>query len=282
MNKRALAAAAFTLSVLYASDTPMITPNELIPALEASNIPILHDQPICFLFAHGLGGTRNNVHYYHKHNIVRQPFFSFNFPDAFEGVINYKETSLAQENEIAAFKDAFDDVCQEIEYQTGRTPQIVLTGVSRGASSIITFMATHNPQNVCALVLESPFDAVHSIIRGILKKVGISHAERLEKFVHSLATKPYKKYDRFAPTPLDMIPFIQNKDLPILIICSKKDELIPWDSSYRLHEEFKKHNFTNVHIFVSSHGKHVRILEDRCANLYKQAADTFYQRYLNI
>ncbi len=275
----ALTLASYGLEGVCLSDLPF---NKVVPEITDSCLTITQDRPICFMFAHGRGGNKNNVNYYHRHTIVRSPFFSFNFPDAANGVINYNETSLAQENEIHALKEAFDQVCTEYESKLGTSPKIVLTGVSRGASSVITFMATHNPENVCALVIESPFDAVHSIITGILRKIGLSKSEGLHKLGHKIMAKVHAKYDKHAPTPRDMIQNIKNKDLPILIICSRKDELVPWDSSYRVFEEFQKQGFNNVHILITSHGKHVKILEGRCAPFYKEGVDSFYKGYLNI
>jgi len=282
--KQSLLVISFILSTTYITyaKKPTVITDQIIPAITLDTISSTPETPLYFLFAHGLGGHKGNVHYYHKHTIVRDPFWSFNFPDARDGIINYKETSLAQGHEIEALKEAFETFCQETFTKSGCIPNIVLTGASRGASSIITFMGTHNPTNVSALVIESPFDTMDSVIIGLLSKIGLGKSEGLRKLGHKILKKNYPKYDKDAPTPLSMIPHIRNKDLPILIICSKKDELIPWTSSYRLYEEFKKHGFTNVHIFISSRGKHVRILEDRYAHLYKEAVDTFYKKYLRL
>lgn len=282
MDKNTLFALTLAASGVEGMSQPDFPLNTVVPQIPDSSYSITQSDPTCFVFAHGRGGNKHNVHYYYRHSIVRSPFFSFNFPDAANGIINYKETSLAQENEICAFKEAFDQLCVEYESKFGILPKVVLTGVSRGASSIITFMATHNPENVCALVIESPFDAVHSVITGILRKVGLSKSKKLHKLGHFIMAKVHAKYDKNAPTPLDMIPYIKNKKLPILIVCSREDELVPWDSSYRVFEEFKKQGFENVHILINSHGKHVRILEGRCADVYKCTADTFYKCYLNL
>jgi len=234
------------------------------------------------VFAHGSGGHKGNVHYYHRHTIVRDPFFSFSFPDARDGIFNFKESNLAQANDIAALKEAVDTLNQEIYHTLGFEPHIVLTGVSRGASSVITYMGTHNPTNVRALVIESPFDTIDSIIIGLLSKIGLGKSEGLRKLGHKLVKKYHALYDKDAPTPLAMVQHIRNKELPILIVCSKKDELIPWTSSYRLYEEFINQGFTNAHIFISSRGRHVKLLEDRYAHLYKEAVDIFYKKYLSL
>jgi alpha-beta hydrolase superfamily lysophospholipase len=269
-----------TTYVLQGANKPVVITNQLIPEITTSQQNMRLEHPTYFIFAHGSGGHKGNVHYYHRHTIVRDPFFSFNFPDARDGSFNFKESNLAQSSDIAALKDAVDTVCQETQNSLGVEPNIVLTGASRGASSIIAFMGTHNPTNISALVIESPFDTVDSIIVGLLAKIGLGKSEGLRKLGHKIVKKYHAKYDKDAPSPLDMVQHIRNKELPILIICSKKDELIPWTSSYRLYEEFKNQGFTHVHIFISSRGKHVKILEDRYAHLYKEAVDAFYKKYV--
>ena len=121
-------------------------------------------QEIYYLFSHGLADSHKQAFKYaesvHKQKpyIVKQPLITFDYPDVSSSIfrVNRFKTSLAQENEIA---------CLAHHYFTKLShEQSVLVGVSRGASALINFMGLYNPENVCALILESPFDTVESIV----------------------------------------------------------------------------------------------------------------------
>ncbi len=76
---------------------------------------------VWYLFSHGVADTYKQAYKYAKtykigenthHNtqyLIKRPFVNFNYPDAYEGFprINRKETSFAQDNEIARLKLAF-------------------------------------------------------------------------------------------------------------------------------------------------------------------------------
>jgi dipeptidyl aminopeptidase/acylaminoacyl peptidase len=79
--------------------------------------------------------------------------------------------------------------------------------------------------------------------------------------------------------PIDAIKNIHNKDLPILIICSQEDTLVPWTSSYRLYTECLKQAFTNVRLFIAKHGGHCRISSGASKDEYKQVMTDFCKHH---
>jgi len=90
--------------------------------------------------------------------------------------------------------------------------------------------------------------------------------------------KIFCRYKRNGIRPIDMISDIR-KDLPILIICSKEDPLVPCHSSIKLYQKFKKFGYSSVHLFVADHGKHSRILCDQSGNTYQAVVHAFYEKY---
>ena len=251
-----------------------------------SSIFNIHAQ-VWYLFSHGLAGTYKQAYKYAKtykigkktyHNtryLINRPFITFNYPDAYEGFlhINRKETSFAQDNEIYRLKLAFEKTVQYAKKKGTDKKKIVIFGLSRGASVALNFMALYNPPEVKALVLESPFDAVSTIIDNQRKQL---HLEWLshdtgEYIMESI----FRRYDRNGIRPIDMVSSIR-KDLPVLIICSKEDSFTPWHSSMQLYQKFKEFGHSSVHLFVVDHGKHSRILGDQDGNTYQKIVHTFY------
>jgi len=154
--------------------------------------------------------------------------------------------------------------------------EIVIFGLSRGASAALNLMALYNPPQVKALVLESPFDTVGSIIDNKRKQL---HLEWLSHDTGEyIMEKIFRHYNRNGIRPIDMVSDIR-KELPILIICSKEDPLVPWYSSIQLYKKLKESGHLSVHLFLADHGKHSRILCDQDGNTYQAVVHAFYEKY---
>ncbi len=243
-----------------------------IPGITGKN------QSTHYLFAHGLGATERQASYYRDKHVILTPYHTFSFPDAENGILDYSKTSLAQDNEIECLKKAYDDICIKTKL---RKPNIVLSGMSRGASTIINFMGKHNPKKIKALVLESPFDSMESVLQQKLKTYWLSWLPfglglELAQWV---AKNRYGQYNPDGLQPIDHITKIKNKNLPILFIYSKEDILIPWESTYSLFKACKKAGFSAVHAIIIEHGSHGYLLEDKSHHEYTQALHAFYQKY---
>ena len=62
---------------------------------------------------------------------------------------------LAQDGDIDALLKTYNE-----HVEKHPDTHIILYGASRGAATICTFIAKHQPQNIAALVLEAPFDSI--------------------------------------------------------------------------------------------------------------------------
>ncbi len=241
---------------------------------------------IQYLFSHGLADTYKQAYqyaktykiggkvYHNKHYIIDNPF-SFNYPDARKGIlrVNPLKTSLSQNNEIAHLKLKVEEIARKKKIGNG---EIVIFGISRGASTAFNFMALHNHHAVKALILESPFDAMASIIDNKRKRW---HLEWLSPdFGQFLLESIFWKYKRNGIRPIDLAGAIR-KDLPILIICSKEDQLVPYQSSVKLYKKLKESGHQAVHLFIADHGKHAKIWPGKDSNKYQKAVHSFYAKY---
>ena len=82
--------------------------------------------------------------------------------------------------------------------------------------------------------------------------------------------------------PINSVVKIKNKQLPILIVCSKEDTLIPWTSSERLYKKFKEEGFVNCELVVVDRGPHGNILFaiDGDGQKYHDAVQAFYKNII--
>ncbi len=252
-------------------------------------IPNESNQPtekITSLFSHGIADTRLQAYKYaqitpngfpndnylinNRHHIL----ISFNYPDAGKSYhINRKETSLAQKNEVKALDDAHGN----IDNQFG----VVGLGVSRGASAFLVWLGTHpdesKVQNIRALVLESPFDSIDSVLRCVIGEK-LYKSPRIRAFSHSLVRFFFSKYDKNYITPIEAAPNVP-KNIPILIICSEEDTRVPADLSKKLYDALRATGHDEVHFVKLKHGAHGKLIEGAASETYRNVVHAFYKKY---
>lgn len=246
---------------------------------------------ITSLFSHGIAASKRQAfkyaqitptrEYNDRHIINNQHHIlvSFNYPDAGESYhINRKETSLAQANEVQALHEAHIN----IEDEAG----IVCLGVSRGASALIVWLGTHpdasKVQNIRALILESPFDSIDSVLRHIIGE-SLYKYNTFRSFSHGLVKFIFSKYDKNFITPLEAAINVP-PHIPILIVCSAEDTRVPASLSKRLYDEltraaFLKNGNSRVHFVKLKTGAHGKLIEGKDSGSYRNAVHAFYKKY---
>ena len=255
---------------------------------------------IVYLFAHGLYANQNLAHYYaqvpditsqiqknqlhaqtksgYKHIwqlqnptddlfwIIKDPFYTFNFPDAARG-FDGTQTSLAQENEIQTLAN---------EYEKIKHNKIVLVGMSRGASTILNFLGTRAARSVVAAVVESPFDSVIETLDTLCKIAGVDWIPLLIR--HTSPNLFFSKFDSKGVFPIKVAHNI-NKELPLLIIASLEDTLIPAANSASIYFKLRDCGHQNVYFLLLDKGSHAYLLENDDAPIYFDAVHAFYKKY---
>ena len=212
---------------------------------------------IVTIFAHGLGGDKTQGHYYHinsrQNGFIEGNLETFNFKD----YLNPRSSCLGQTADIAILQET------SVKFK-----KVILVGVSRGAATIANYAGTEQPNNVMALILESPFDTIESIVK------------HLEATASSIVFKPsmYPNYDRNGIHPIDSM-HKTSVHIPILLICSKKDVLIPASSTTLLYKKLLLAGHTKIHILVLDQGKHANILWGDQGYIYKNVVHAFYKEY---
>lgn len=198
--------------------------------------------------------------------IIQKPFFSFNFPDASRTGFDRSQTSLGQENEIVTLSNAHKKIPHN---------KIILMGMSRGASTIINFLATRHPTNIAAAILESPFD---SIIDTLVTHCGSSWVSYLPRLLYTSPNVIFGKFDPKGIFPINVVNKI-DYNLPIFIVASLQDSFIPAFNTATLYLKLRESGHQHVYFLLLNKGVHGYLLEDDDAYLYIDAVHAFYQKY---
>ena len=237
------------------------------------------------LFSHGVGGNYKQAYKYR--DVIPYPLKTFDYPDAFhfpkllprtlKNIPRCTQTSLAQENELNYFIEQFDKLEQELQEEHGNDYNIVLYGLSRGASVLILFMALYPEKlsHVSAVIMESPFCSVGKVISNF------RHRFYLKRFIsqsmgHRILESIFMKYNRNYPSPATFTHNINNHNIniPILIIASQKDKIVPFESSKKLYDILAT---KDVHFLELEDGEHACLLQSS----QKKHMTKYIQHFLN-
>lgn len=237
------------------------------------------------LFSHGIADTWKQVRQYAKsypkqdtfhHNeryLINTPYATFNYPDATDRFyrVNYNETSFGQENEIGRLHNAYLKTIEHFD-----NCDIILWGLSRGASNLAIFAGRYQLDKVKAIVLESPYFAMSEVIISIMERknlswLPLSYGETLAEFI-------FKKYTRHGYSPANCVENIC-KDTPIFITCSQEDDLVPYTSSINIYKKLVQCGHKHAYIFITEHGKHAAILQGPDGEKYQYVINAFYKKY---
>lgn len=231
------------------------------------------------LFSHGLVDSGAQATRYvgspttHDRFLLTEQPVSFDYLDAGTGWRKYYKvhrSSLAQQDEIDLLETQYQRLCSTSPDSDG----MLLMGVSRGASVIINFVALKKPEYIRALVLEAPFDRAKNIMCSFLRK--IPYGQKLAYYFLRLAFPRHNQKSNLHPEALvGDIPLA----LPILLICSKKDTVIPCTSTINLFNLLKNTGHTEVYLLVTEHGAHSKILWGQDGEHYQAVTHAFFARY---
>lgn len=247
---------------------------------------IQHSSPrITTIYSHGMFDTykqafwyaksyiKNDIFYTNERYLIHTPYVSFNYPDATNKFyrVNWSETSFGQENEINRLHLAYQRTMSKYE-----SCDIILFGISRGASNIAVFAGLHQYDNIKALVLESPYNTMTEVIEDIMHKkylgwLDVSYGETLAEFI-------FKKYKRNGWSPKNCCENIL-KHTPILIVCSKEDKTVPYFSSINLYKNLIASGHEHAYILITDHGNHAQILQGLDGEKYHATVNAFYKKY---
>ena len=236
-----------------------------------------NSKAVCF-FSHGLADTSSQAYRYTP-DFIPFPIYTFNYNYArfFPSKIpKISQVSLAQYNELICFIREFDLLESLLQLQYKNDYQIVLYGVSRGASVILLFLALFPEKltHISCIILESPFDSVETILKNKIKSISFFSFD----FGQTVLEFIFGKYTRTFAAPRDFV-FALPRNIPMLFVYSEKDSLVPKESTLFLYEQCINYSFTNVSLFVAHNAQHSKIIHTQPdSEMYKNTLKIFFKK----
>lgn len=124
---------------------------------------------------------------------------------------------------------------------------IVLVGVSMGASTVLLTSQYELPSNVKGIIADCPFSSPKDIIKKVIKDMKLP-VKLIYPFLHLGA----KIFGRFDMNEGNIAKVIKNCKIPVLLIHGTNDELVPCEMSRLIYENNKEY----VDIFTVEKAKH--------------------------
>lgn len=238
-----------------------------------------------YLFAHGLAETHKQALWYTNGftqypSIIDGFLFTYDYPDAtnYFWRVNWMYTSLGQNNEVLCFKNNYEQAVDTLAKKDKSSQKLILFGVSRGAATVLNFVGRYQPEHVKALILEAPFDSTRSLSNNILSYVGLDKYSFAQTIGHYGISGIFWQHSVNGQHTQNYLCDI-NKELPILLICTKKDRVVPWQSTYNIYKILRQNGHHSVHIFIAEDGGHTRIIHGSDGKNYQCITHAFYKKY---
>jgi predicted esterase len=267
----------------------------LLPLMASAadqNFTLLYDATdgkeveIVYLFAHGLGSTQEQAYPFAACEtapfwIVNKPLALFDFPDAKYSSLPEAKYAILYEHDKVNLGQALDMECLHHSYEKilEQYPHasVVLVGVSRGAVTILNYVALYKPKAVKAIILESPFDCFANVASHMLKRFHIGWIPFSKNICLRLIRRHFPLLDVEGVCPLKTIAEIDHS-IPIFIIHSRTDRTIPVNSSRNLYKLLLKNGHQNCYFLELASGQHARLLQGHENHLYYKLVHAFYKR----
>lgn len=146
-------------------------------------------------------------------------------------------------------KESKDCICwlNYINERFKNIKDILLVGVSMGASTVLLASQYKLPSNVKAIIADCPFSSPKDIIKKVIKDMKLP-VKIIYPFLHLGA----KIFGRFDMNDGNIAKIIQKCEVPVLLIHGTEDELVPCDMSRLIYENNKEY----VEIFTVEKAKH--------------------------
>jgi pimeloyl-ACP methyl ester carboxylesterase len=232
------------------------------------------------LFAHGLADTHLQANLW-KPSKEKKPYIfdgticCKDFLDATTHFwrVNFPWTSLGQDNEIEVVRQAY------LELKTSNPEQrFILGGLSRGAATVLNFLATDKPQQIDAVVLESPFSSMRDVAQNIVESCFLNNIPYAKEISPYLVGLIFWQYSDAGIHPINVIHEI-DQNIPIMIISKKDDYLVPTCITQRIVDALKANGHTKIHHLVLNNGKHGKYILGDEGERMQNVVHAFYKQY---
>lgn len=227
------------------------------------------DPSTVFLFAHGID-PRSSVATiqaarYVQSGAISNTCYTFSFNDRLS-ILNF-----GQARDCRMLVDAYTQVREKHPHAS-----IVLVGISRGASAILNTIAMHRDvdwSSVKAIILESPYDHVESLIGHIMN----SYAPYIP-YGKNILYNLVKKVTQYRHNGLQTIDMSKHlpKHIPIFVSYSKTDKTVSPECTRTLIARLESNEYP-ITSYAAESGRHSTLAEQPD---YTVAVQQFLQEHM--
>lgn len=202
--------------------------------------------PTISIFSPGFFEKRSvstqHVERYAKNNILQGTYVACTYND------NRSCANFGQDGDITILAEHYRGCCNN-----DANTRIVLAGISRGASTLFNFIGKKKPENIAAIIAESPFALVDDVVEHTISQWHMGWIPGIKYISFALMKYLYPAYNHCGPQPIKSIE--HPISAPILIVCSKQDDVIPYTSSVRLAYALQEKGY-EVYLLIFQEGAH--------------------------
>jgi predicted esterase len=206
-----------------------------------------------YLFVHGLSGSPKNKNHYINYRVILPSYtcYAYSGPELENDRFVAKKVCLGQDGDIKKLETGLKNDAVSSEHK------LIGVGVSKGAATLINAVATGRFPMIKALVLEGSFAHATDIAY---------HLGRISQYIPGGRTAiglimkhfVYPSYKLHGKQPITSAPSVPH--IPILLIHSKQDHLIPINHSRKLYKALIQAGNKNVYLVEADRGEHAYIL----------------------
>lgn len=200
---------------------------------------------------------------YAKNNIIQTAYTACPYNDT------RANANFGQDGDIAVLAEQYFGCCNANPHT-----QVILTGLSRGASTLFNFVGKKKPKNISAIIAESPFASVDDIVEHRISQWYMNWVPGIHHMTVALMKLLYPAYNLDGPQPITSITQ-DCPTVPMLIVCSKQDDIIPYTSSVRLAYALKEKGH-EVYLLIFQEGAHGYL---SYKEEFQVVANALYARY---
>lgn len=158
-------------------------------------------------------------------------------------------------------------------------------GYSRGAATWLTMLGTTTTsKTIAALILESPFAIMQNVAVYNIVSYAVACANVLIPSVDLITTSNtifnsiFQNYNLAGIQPINVAHLI-DKNIPIMLVHSQQDTIIPINDSRNLYLKLKEAGHQHVYLVELKQGVHAALLWGPEGELYRNVVHAFYKKY---
>lgn len=171
-------------------------------------------------------------------------------------------------------KERFDVLswCNYAVERFGANTQIILSGISMGAATVLMASELELPKNVKGIIADCPYSSAEGIIRKVCTDMKLPH-----KIMFPFVKMGARLYGGFNISEVTADSAVENSKTPILLIHGKGDKFVPCDMSDSIFEKCPK---GTVYETFEGAGHGMSFVSDR--NRYTKICTEFINKCLLI